>query len=161
MTGNFLCGRNHRPKPYKLFMRSFSRGKGNLAVIDGWLAPGKGIEFEQGDFDVLDLVLSLQPELRICALAVKRARTAGITYPIETVEVLSNLVGEGFSGAGHRISIEDVPYFIPQVYLPIEHEGELVSRVYLGLIRCREEISLASRVNPGALSALHQVLETQ
>lgn len=51
------------------------------AGLAGWRGHSADVEFDDSDFEVVDLALNLIPELRICALAVKRARSAGVRYP--------------------------------------------------------------------------------
>lgn len=126
-----------------------------------WKGASAQIPFEPEDFDVLDIVLNLIPELRICAVAVKRARASQIEYPIGNVDEIVNLLrGENFEGGGHHITEKDVRHYLVPEYFPIAHEGELVSRIYLALTRCNYEVSLASRVQPEALEIVNNLRPT-
>lgn len=109
-----------------------------------WLGPGSEIVFEPDDFEVLNLVVGLKPELGICALAVKRARQARVTYPIESRKQIASLLGEdrAISIAGHRLTVKSIDDYMPDEHFPIENEGELVSRVYIALGRCNREAQI-------------------
>lgn len=105
-----------------------------------WHGAGADLQFEPGDFEVLDLVLGQIPELRICAYALKRARAVNLTFPITTTESLSALFeGKRFDGGGHRFGPGDASRFMPADFFPIGDEGELVSRIYIALVRCKHE----------------------
>ena len=106
---------------------------------------GAKIEFQSNDFEILDMVLDQVPELRICATVIKRARIANIVYPIERSESLHVLFsGETFEGGGHRFGVDAVTHFMPTEFFPISNERELVSRVYIALVRCKHEDALAA-----------------
>jgi len=124
-----------------------------------WQGASAEIAFEPADFDVLDIALSLIPELRIAALVVKRARQAKINYPIDRAEVLVALLGKKrIVVAGHRIAPDDVAAYLPPEFFPIAHEGELVSRAYLGLMRCSYEVGLAAHLQAATLSKAQKLL---
>lgn len=111
-----------------------------------WLGLTREIEFTADDFEVLDLALSLLPDLRVCAYAIKRARSAGIKYPIGRADDLAPLFGKDsrFEGAGYRVDwLSAKRYLLPE-FFPIEHEGELLSRLYLALTRARHAATLAA-----------------
>jgi hypothetical protein len=103
------------------------------------------IRFDAGDVDVLDLTLHLIPELRICALAVKRARARGVPYPINDHEaIVSLLPRKVFYAAGHRISSNAIQTYVPASFFPIHTEAELQQRLYIALLRCKADTSLVS-----------------
>jgi hypothetical protein len=118
-----------------------------------WEGHGGDIVFQPEDFDILDLTLSLMPELRICAAAVKRARSAKLRYPISSPDQLNALLDNGkhASSGGHEIKAEDIPKYMPKEFFPIEHEGALISRIYIALIRCNQE-TMQKRVAPELLA---------
>jgi hypothetical protein len=121
-----------------------------------WSGVCSDITFERDDFEVLDLALQLIPELRLCALALKRARAAKLQYPIESVDALTGLLpNERFVGAGHHITSRDMRHYLPAEFFPIAHEGELVSRLYLALTRCKHELTLAASAWPEMVSRLN------
>jgi len=121
-----------------------------------WQRSSTDIEFKPDDFDILDLTLNYIPELRICALAIKRARAAQVRYPLETADKLIGLLDDGqrFVGAGHRIKAEHVRAYMPQEFFPIEDESDLISKIYLALLRCKHEFAIAARVHPITLAEL-------
>jgi hypothetical protein len=105
-----------------------------------WHGSGADLEFLPSDFEVVDLVLGLIPELRVCAVALKRARAAGLKFPVTNPQGLFALFdGKIFTGAGHRFDTSDVSRCMPPEFFPIASEGELVSRIYIALIRCKHE----------------------
>jgi hypothetical protein len=109
-----------------------------------WRGHSADIDFEPKDFEVLDLALNVDPELRLSALAVKRARQAGLKYPVTGADDLAALFDRsGFRGGGHTIVPADAAKYMPAEFFPIAHEGELVSRIYIALRRCNHEASLA------------------
>ena len=86
-----------------------------LAAKFRWQGASADIAFTPGDFDVLDIILSLIPELWIGALVVKRARAAQVRYQIESVDKLIRLLDDGqqLVGASHRINADDVRKYLP------------------------------------------------
>lgn len=110
---------------------------------DRWRALGEPITFTAKDLEVLDLTLSLVPDLRICALALKHARARKVDYPIKSIEALIGHLDEGRLVAGkHVIEADEVRRYLHEGFFPIEHEGALLSAVYAGLGRQRSELAL-------------------
>jgi hypothetical protein len=69
--------------------------------------------------------------------------------------VIKRLLPDGrFSGGGRRFGSGAIREYLPPEFFPITHEGELASRVYIALCRCREEQVLAVRLGPRALKRL-------
>lgn len=113
------------------------------AKRQAWHGPGADLQFEPEDFEVLDLTLGQIPELRICALALKRARARKLKYPVRNAKALSVLIGKGqFVGGGHKISTADIGRYMPADFFPLANEGELVSGIYIALMRCKHEEAL-------------------
>src|SRR5687768_325714 len=80
----------------------------------GWKGASVDMDLQPEDFEVMDLVLHLLPELRICVLAAKRARQDKVKYPIKKVEDIVKLLhGKKFSGGGHRITEKEIRRFLP------------------------------------------------
>lgn len=89
--------------------------------------------------DILDKALKLVPELRIGVEAVQRARNSSLSYPIESVqEVLHLLHEESYRKEGHDITRASLPRFLTPELFPIQDEEDLIGKVYLSLLRCRE-----------------------
>ena len=117
-----------------------------------WHGPGADLEFEPADFEIIDLVLGQIPELRICATALKRARAAKLTFPINDPKSLFGLFqGKKFKGGGHEFSTDDAATYMPPEFFPINNEGEFVSRMYTALIRCRHEAAMKVQASPDTL----------
>src|SRR4030095_9399122 len=115
----------------------------NDAKRQAWHGPCADLQFEPEDFEVIDLTLGQIPELRICALALKRARARKLKYPVRNAKSLSVLIGKGqFAGGGHKIRISDIGRYMPEDLFPLDNEGELVLGIYIALMRCRYEEAL-------------------
>lgn len=112
------------------------------------------LQFDESDFQVLNLVIGQVPELRICAYMLKCARTVGLEYPVENAKALRVLMDKKiFKGAGHVFGTKDIERYLAKEFFPIEDEVHLVSRMYLGLVRCKHEAELyahSQRHEPGA-----------
>jgi hypothetical protein len=108
-----------------------------------WHGSGSGLEFEPGDFEIVDLVLGQIPELRICAWALKRAFSTKLKFPITKPESLLGLFeGNKFEGGGHEFGPDDVFRYMPLELFPMNDEGEFVSRIYIALLRCKHEATV-------------------
>jgi hypothetical protein len=119
-----------------------------------WHGVGATLEFEPSDFEILDMVLGQIPELRICATALKRARAAGLEYPIGSPKALRVLFGgQVFEGGGHRFGPDEIARFMPAEFFPIHTEAEFVGRVYIALVRCKHEEALAMQHSTQVLHA--------
>jgi hypothetical protein len=113
------------------------------AKRQAWHGPCADLQFEPEDFEVIDLTLGQIPELRICALALKRARARKLKYPVRNAKALSVLIGKGkFEAGGHKISPSDIGRYMPTDFFPLANEGDLVSGIYMALMRCRHEEAL-------------------
>jgi hypothetical protein len=124
----------------------------NITERQAWHGAGASLEFEPGDFEIVDLVLGQIPELRLCAAALKRARAANLPYPIPSADALKPLFGgKIFDGGGHRFGPDDVAKFMPAEFFPIGNEGELVSRMYVALVRCKHEDAVSMQASPDVL----------
>jgi hypothetical protein len=110
---------------------------------DRWRALAEPVKFTAKDFEVLDLTLCLVPDLRICALALKQARTSGLRYPVKSAEELIAHLNNGELVAGkHLIDADEIRTYLHKGLFPIEHEGALLSAVYAGLGRHRTEMAI-------------------
>jgi hypothetical protein len=103
-----------------------------------WTGGTKAIDLNPDDFQPMDVALSLAPELRLVALAVVRARRAGIAYPLSSPRQIEHLL-EGkrdLVAGGRHIDARHIQRYLTASDFPIEHEGDLASTVYLVLNRC-------------------------
>lgn len=112
-----------------------------MESIQAWKGPAVDVDFGPEDFEILNIALAFDPELRLSAFFLKRARETDLQYPVENPEQLVTLLGESrrVTLCGHSIHEQDVSRFMPREWFPIAHEGEFISRVYLALTRCVRE----------------------
>ena len=75
------------------------------------------------------MALCVDPEVRLSAFWLTRAREAALEYPIMRPEQPQPLLGEtqAHEGCGHRIRAPDVVKYLPPEWFPIENGGEFVS----------------------------------
>jgi len=122
------------------------------------ISPSDGrVKFEADDFEIMDLALDQARELRICAAAVRAARHAGLKYPMESSQDLIGLLG-GEKGVieGHLISELTVSRYLSKEFFPIESESELITRCYVALMRCRDDVQWAARAPDYAMSLIEE-----
>ena len=105
--------------------------------------------FAPQDFDLLDLALRQDPELRLAAWAAKRRRELGLAYPLSGPSSLVELMDNGeFVGGGYRILAEDVARYVSVEFFPIESDVALIGRIHMALVRARQESSMRLLQNP-------------
>jgi hypothetical protein len=115
------------------------------------------IRFAKDDFDVVVQVIDIIPELKICALALKRARTLKIEYPIRSVEGILKLLQEKeVLEEGHIITPKHIKHYMTEDQFPINDEHELALHVYLSLCRCNEDLAWASQAPDNASIILEE-----
>ena len=113
--------------------------------LECWRGAGGDIHFRPADFEIMDLALGIVPEARVCALVLKWARESKLQFPIQDVDALIRAFPhKQFIGGGHQIDPGSIRTFMVKEYFPIQHEGELLSRAFLGLMRCKAETSKSS-----------------
>ena len=123
-----------------------------------WHGAGAELRFDPSDFEVIDLVLGQIPELRICAMALKRARATKLKFPLSSAKDLFGLLeSRRFTGGGHEFGTKDIKTYLPAEFFPIHDEGELVSRLYIALLRCRHEENGKLNASRDVLVAQHTV----
>lgn len=116
------------------------------------------IEFSNDDFEVLDIVLKEVPELRLCAGILRAVRTAGVKYPIRTVDQLVALLpARQLFVEGHWFRPVLINRYLREEYLPIRTDEELVTACYLALMRCREDTRWAAHAPPYAKELLSEL----
>jgi hypothetical protein len=116
------------------------------------------IKFDVNDFTILDLTLDQIPELRICAGIVKAARAAKLQYPVTSRAQLDRLLPDKeVVVEGHRLRQAHIARYMPKEFFPIADERELISRCYIGLLRCREDMAWAARAPAYATSLLEEL----
>jgi len=113
---------------------------GGERTVEGWRANALEIDFSADDVDLLDNVITVVPILRIVAAIGKEARKRGLRYPVATAADLARYLGsESLLYGRHRVDPESIGRTMPDTWFPIAHEGELLSRVHLALLRCEME----------------------
>ena len=128
-----------------------------IQLLKSVTGPNRRITFERKDFGILDLALDQSPELRICAGVVKVARAAKLKYPVTSSEALSGLLPvKQIVVEGHWLRAELIGRYLSKEFFPIRDERELITRCYVGLMRCREEMAWAARAPDHALSLLRE-----
>ena len=109
-------------------------------TLEGWRANAIDLKLGVDDLDLLDNVTAVYPLLRIVTAIGQEARRRGVKYPIASgLELQSYLKGVKLVLGNHRIDRDAVVRTMPDAWFPIAHEGELLSRVHLALLRCEAE----------------------
>ncbi|RJF90355.1 hypothetical protein [Sphingomonas cavernae] len=119
-----------------------SEGKRTLA---GWRGGAIDLQLAPEDLALLDNVLAIAPVLRIVTAIGQEARRRGLRYPVADRGALQSCIGaDALKLGGHRIDADAVAHMMPESWFPIAHEGELLSRVHLALLRCEFEAAQAA-----------------
>jgi hypothetical protein len=122
--------RRERPKP----------GESGKRTLEGWRANTIDLKLGVEDLDLLDTVTAVVPLLRIVTAIGQEARRRGVTYPVSSArELQAHLKRVKLVFGNHLIDSEAVARTMPETWFPIVHEGELLSRVHLALVRCEAE----------------------
>jgi hypothetical protein len=114
-----------------------------LYTLDGWR--GSVVELRLGakDLELVDLVMCVAPELRIVCYLGQLARARELSYPVESVEQLTQILGDdSFEVGDYFVNARTVAEALPEEWFPLHHEGEFLSRTHLALIRCLNEATL-------------------
>lgn|SRR5262249_7146948 len=120
--------RRHRPKTI------------GRRPVAGWRANAIDLHLSADDLGLLDNVLTVIPILRIVVVIGQEARKRNLTYPISGIEELQKCLGsDPLVFDRHRIDRDAIAHTMPKTWFPIVHEGELLSRVHLALLRCKLE----------------------
>jgi hypothetical protein len=121
-------------------------------TVEGWRGNALAVEFCEDDLDLLDNVLTVVPILRIVAALGREARKRGLRYPVAGPADLVACLGKDTLTYGvHRVTRATIEHAMPEGWFPIAHEGELLSRLHLALLRCEAE---AAQMRPRP--AIHQ-----
>ena len=124
--------------------RAGAKGRRTVA---GWRGNALALRLGADDLDLLDNVLTVIPLLRIVTAIGQEARRRGVTYPVSAAAELQSWLGDDVLRYGdHRVDTDTIAHTMPESWFPIQHEGELLSRVHLALLRCEwEAAQLAPR----------------
>lgn len=116
---------------------SSAEGERNVA---GWRGNAMDLRLGPDDLDLLDNVLTVVPILRIVAAIGQEARKRGLKYPVSAAgDLVSHLGDKPLRLGEHRVDKQTIVHAMAESWFPIAHEGELLSRVHLALIRCERE----------------------
>lgn len=108
--------------------------------------PYERIKFSPQDFEVMDAALNHIPELRICTGIARHARQAKLRYPVKSTEALIKLLPKrDVYVEGHHLKAPLIERYMAKEYFPIANERELISRCYLALMRCKDDMAWAAR----------------
>lgn len=120
---------------------------GGARTVAGWRGNALDLTLGAEDVGLLDNVMSVVPILRIVAAIGKEARRRRLEYPVSAAGELQSCLGKTtLRYGGHRVSSATIAHGMPDAWFPIHHEGELLSRVHLALLRCElETAQLAPR----------------
>jgi hypothetical protein len=109
-----------------------------VSTLASWRGTSGFISFDSGDIELLDLVLSVAPDLRAVAFLGKRARQRKLRYPVASAAEVAELLDDEPLEAGEFVvGPADVLASLGPELFPIVHEGELLSAIHLALQRCR------------------------
>jgi hypothetical protein len=98
------------------------------------------LRLKSEDLDLLDVVLGLAPELRCTVLIGQEARKRGLSYPVESVNQLVDLLdGTALTVDNYQLDARTLRKFVPPERFPIQHEVELMALIHMALVRCRVE----------------------
>jgi hypothetical protein len=111
-----------------------------LSTLDSWRGSVAALRLGVEDLELVDLVLCVAPELRVVCYLGQLARARELTYPVESVQQLTQVLGDdSFQVGDHLINAETVAKAVAEEWLPLNHEGEFLSATHLALIRSRAE----------------------
>lgn len=128
-----------------------SRGRGGLK-------PDNDVVFEREDIEILNEVLDIVPELKICALAVKLHRKQGSRYPITDRQSLFDLFdGPKLAIANHLITREVIERYVHDSIFPINNDQALMRVVYLALGACNADLNWALKAPQHAYALLSEI----
>jgi hypothetical protein len=112
----------------------------DIKTVAGWRGNQKPLELTPEDSELVDLVLSIYPELRVVFEFGRRMRAKNAVYPIASADALAEFWGEETVVLeGHRIDAESIIGMTDPEWFPLAHEGELLSIAHIALVRCRIE----------------------
>ena len=120
--------------------RRSKQASGGKRTVEGWRGNALAIEFSENDLDLLDNVITVVPILRIVAAIGREVRGRGLRYPVAgPADLVACLGKDTLIYGNHRIDRAAIEHTMPESWFPIAHEGELLSRVHLALLRCEAE----------------------
>ena len=127
----------------------------------GALKPRDDVRFAAEDVDILNEVLDIVPELKVCVFAVRQRRSLGVAYPITGHDAVFDLFeGEELAIANHFINRKLIGRYLHPELFPINDDQSLMRAVYLALAACNQDLSWALQAPPHADELLREVRQT-
>ena len=124
----------------------------------GCKRPRNDVSFGSEDIDILNDVLNIVPELKICVQAVSNRRRKNIPFPIVDHDGLFDLFdGNTLNIANHVINKSVIERYIQPNLFPIHTDDELMRVVYLGLGACNHDLAWALQAPPYARDLLEEL----
>lgn len=112
------------------------------------LALTESLSFAPEDFEVLDMALHINPELRAVAYGLKLARAAGVQYPIASLDdMVAYIPSDRIKVAGYVATNESIRVIFPKEFFPIEDEFDLLRKTFLVAVR-RHAAQRAVAIDP-------------
>jgi hypothetical protein len=119
--------------------------------------PYEKIVFTPEDYAVMDAALDYSPELRLSAGIAKVARREKLAYPVKSVrEILKLMPKRAVYAEGHHLRASSIEMYLREEYFPIANERELISRCYLALVTCNEQMRWAARAPENAQALIKE-----
>jgi hypothetical protein len=126
--------------PSRVAKRTVHRMTPGRRTLAGWRARSHELKLSVEDLPLLDNVLSIAPLLRVVVAIGQEARRRKVRYPVKDASDLqSYLDDKSLCYANHRVDKEAIARMMPDSWFPLAHEGELLSRIHLALLRCEAE----------------------
>jgi hypothetical protein len=117
-------------------------------------------DFDGEDLGTLATVVSLVPDLQVCALLLKNCLKRGICFPVETSGELTNLLDrKKLDVGGHSITEHNIGRYLTEELFPIGDARQLAQAIYFGLCRCREDLAWAARAPDHGIAILKHYQE--
>lgn len=116
-------------------------------------------EFDIDDVDILIQAVSFFPEVKLCALALQRARRVEIRYPVKTSRGLVKLLegNKSETAYGHTFTPAHINHYVSKELFPINNDSDLIKAVYMGIMRCREDMEWAAKAPANSKELLDDI----
>lgn len=124
----------------------------------GCMKPNDDVFFKATEVDILNEVLDIVPELKVCAEAVRLHRARKLSYPIVDHDALFDLFeGQHLAIANHQIDRNLIGRYVHAGLFPIVDDQALMRVVYMALGACNTDLSWALQAPPHAYQLLRDV----
>lgn len=121
--------------------------------------PHDKVVFTPEDLEVMDAALDYNPELRLSAGIAKVARREKLKFPVKSAQDLLRLMPKrSVLVEGHHLRASSIETYMRKEYFPIADERELISRCYLALMTCREQMRWAASAPENAQDLIKEYM---